>query len=336
MINYIKVNPIQKGQFTMFLENKKDKVIQYKDKKFGFSIKKHKYTIYAIYIFMLFIIIAIATTHIYNALNIKATTHWQKGLHHWMENETQSAIYEWEKARLSVIFSRKEYPRYLYWLSRAYEKQNKKDIADKYKKKLTDTYPYTYYSLIAQPSYRELSRLKKTYLQNLYPTKWIDIVDKNAETYSIPQSIIYAIMKQESKFRHKAVSKSGAVGLMQLMPNTAYFRAKQTGLDTYNLYSPEDNIQIGTSYYRYLLKFTGGNTVTAIASYNAGCTSVSQWGDLNTNSMIEWVEKIPYIQTYHFVRNVLANYTMYERIYGNKSFEKKHTLRATMETTSFK
>lgn len=110
-----------------------------------------------------------------------------------------------------------------------------------------------------------------------YPLKYESIIELESKANSLDSSLVEAVIWTESKFKPNAVSKSGAVGLMQLMPKTAEWCAELLGID-YNyelLISPNYNIKLGTYYLNYLLnKF---DTVNAIAAYNAGEGNVSKW-----------------------------------------------------------
>ncbi len=136
-------------------------------------------------------------------------------------------------------------------------------------------------------------------------------------------TMIHAITRQESRFDPTAVSRAGARGLMQLMPGTARETAGKMGT-TYRPEAltgdPNYNVQLGSTYYVNLVDQWGGNHMLAIASYNAGAGNVRKWiaanGDprLPTVDAVRWVEEIPFSETRGYVRAVLENAVVYDRL----------------------
>lgn len=103
-------------------------------------------------------------------------------------------------------------------------------------------------------------------------TDYHNIVHKKAEEYKIEPSLIKAVIKTESNWNSKAVSRKGAMGLMQLMPATA------SEMNVRNPFNPEENIEGGIRYLRYLLERFNGNLPLALAAYNAGPKTVEKFG----------------------------------------------------------
>ena len=118
-----------------------------------------------------------------------------------------------------------------------------------------------------------------------------NIVSQVAKKYEVDEKLVNAVIKQESGFNPKATSHCGAMGLMQLMPQTA------KGLGVTNAYNPVQNIEGGVKYLKNLLNKYNGNTVLALAAYNAGPNAVEKYGGVP-----------PYKETQNYVRNILANY----------------------------
>ena len=133
-------------------------------------------------------------------------------------------------------------------------------------------------------------------------------------------TMIHAIARQESQFDMQAVSRTGARGLMQLMPGTAREMAVKVGVawNPASLADPQYNIQLGSSYFQRLLNYNGGSYPLAVAAYNAGQGNVNKWlaayGDprLPGGDIVQWIEKIPFFETRNYVQRVLENAVVYD------------------------
>ena len=112
-----------------------------------------------------------------------------------------------------------------------------------------------------------------------YPLEYEQIVRGHARNYELDPALLAAVIYQESKFRANAKSDAGAIGLMQLQPETAKGIAIRTGgsrFQTSDLYNPEINVRYGSWYLRHLLdKYDDERT--ALAAYNAGQRNVDTW-----------------------------------------------------------
>lgn len=167
-----------------------------------------------------------------------------------------------------------------------------------------------------------LACFKDKILKIIYPKTFKEYVTIYAEEYNVDENLIYALMKAESNFKSKAVSNRGAIGVMQLMEETAVDVANKAGieLDENNLQEellkPEINIRIGTSYIKTLLdEFE--NKEVALAAYNAGIGTVNNWikeGTIKEDGSD--IENIPYKETNQYVRKILRDYKIYEELYG--------------------
>jgi len=129
-----------------------------------------------------------------------------------------------------------------------------------------------------------------------YITNYDTIIQKAAKQFSVDSHLIKAIIMAESSFDPNAISKSGAQGLMQLMPPTA------NDMEVNNPFDPEENIFGGTRYISLLLKKFKQDKKLAIAAYNVGPSVVA-----NQNS----VPRIP--QTRHFVEKVMKYYSEFKK-----------------------
>ncbi len=114
----------------------------------------------------------------------------------------------------------------------------------------------------------------ESYLNNAGNNSLASIFQKAADTYGVSVSLLTAMAKQESNFQANATSKSGAMGIMQLMPSTAsYFGCTDP-------YDPEQNIMAGAKYISELLDKYNGDTSLALAAYNAGSGNVAKYGGI--------------------------------------------------------
>ena len=141
----------------------------------------------------------------------------------------------------------------------------------------------------------------------LYPRPFDPEVRRGASLTGLPSDLIYAIIRQESLYRADARSSAGALGLMQLLPETARRTAKAWDLplkSTASLLQPSVNVPIGSAYLRGLYDRNGGQASLAMGSYNAGPGAVRRWLPDAPMAMDVWVENIPYNETRGYVQRV--------------------------------
>ena len=152
-----------------------------------------------------------------------------------------------------------------------------------------------------------------------YPQKYEESVKKYSVEYDVPEYIIYSIIKVESNFRPSAKSKAGAVGLMQIMPQTFEWLTsdKHFGehLEYEKLEDPDISIKYGTYYFRYLLnKFD--SIETALAAYNAGEGVVSEWlKDQRYSDDSGSLTDIPYPETENYLIKANKAIEHYKNLY---------------------
>lgn len=152
--------------------------------------------------------------------------------------------------------------------------------------------------------------LIQSFFMFFYPKKYSNFVITYAKEYALQESLVYSVINTESSFNSNAKSKSGAIGLMQLMPNTAKWIAGELNenFETECLYNPETNIKYGCFYLRYLMdKFN--NETYSLCAYNAGETVVRGW-------LVEENFKILYPETQNYVKKVQNNIKIYKKIYN--------------------
>lgn len=132
------------------------------------------------------------------------------------------------------------------------------------------------------------------------------IITEYAHKYRVQKHLVEAVMHAESKFDQKAVSHVGAVGMMQLMPKTAEWIAREGELQYTDLKEPRQNIMLGTWYIDYLLKKYHNNEVLALAAYNAGRGNVDEWiTEYGWKDDFTNIKEIPFPETREFVKLVV-------------------------------
>lgn len=153
--------------------------------------------------------------------------------------------------------------------------------------------------------------------QMTYPTGYVEAIPDRAQGRVDP-CLVAAIIREESHYNPRAVSRAGALGLMQLMPATARVMAAQLGAGEVSreaLFDHQTNIRFGTWYLVSLLERFEGNIVYAVAAYNAGPRAVTRWNaEFGGRAADEFVELIPYRETRRYVKRVLYSYRAYRRI----------------------
>lgn len=137
-------------------------------------------------------------------------------------------------------------------------------------------------------------------IRNVVPgegiSPWMSVIEEKANRYGVDPALVAAVMTQESGGNARAVSPVGAIGLMQLMPETA------KGLGVKNPFEPVENIEGGAKYLASLLRQFDGNLIFAVAAYNAGPGAVRMYNGVP-----------PYEETQTYVRKVLGYFFEYRR-----------------------
>jgi soluble lytic murein transglycosylase len=145
-----------------------------------------------------------------------------------------------------------------------------------------------------------------------YPLSYGQIVRGHARNYDLDPALLAAVIYQESKFKADARSKSGAIGLMQLLPDTAKGIAIHTGGANFrveDLYKPEINVRYGAWYLRHLFQ-KYGDEQDALAAYNAGQRNVDRWRQAG--------EGIQFAETRAYVSRVEQLKRIYRQAYGSE------------------
>lgn len=159
--------------------------------------------------------------------------------------------------------------------------------------------------------------------RSMYPLSYEDLVTRYAEEYGVSPALVCAVIKVESNFKADAVSPRGALGLMQLTPDTyrwAVWRQKgsDAGVSDEDLFNPDINIRYGV-YVLSLHLSEFGDADTALCAYNAGRGAVNTWlSDERYSSDGLTVTNIPYPETKSYVKKVNNARKAYEKLYFQK------------------
>jgi soluble lytic murein transglycosylase len=151
-----------------------------------------------------------------------------------------------------------------------------------------------------------------------FPRAFPEAVHKNSRTTQVPETLAWAIMREESAFFPRAESFANAQGLLQLMPRTAQRFAKYT-VNREMLFDPNRNLELGFKFLDFLLDHFGGAAPLTISGYNAGEGAVDRWlkerGQLELD---EFIETIPYDETRGYTKRVLSSYLTYAWLYSKE------------------
>lgn len=166
-----------------------------------------------------------------------------------------------------------------------------------------------------------LGIFKNKILKIIYPKTYKEIVSVYSEKYNVEENLVFALIKAESNFNSEAVSHRDAIGVMQIMEETAKDVANKNSIKIENenikqeLLKIDNNINIGTKYLSTLLE-KYKNKEIAVAAYNAGIGTVDGWiqkGIIKSDGSD--IENIPYKETNNYVRKILRNYKLYKELY---------------------
>ena len=169
----------------------------------------------------------------------------------------------------------------VYYTDRPKNKQFKRIIKSLPRVDFDPLSAYTSYAPYKTPSYSSPNK-----------DRFADLIDQTAMRYHVDPKLVHAVIQAESAYNADAVSSAGAVGLMQLMPQTA----ERFGV--YDRNDPDQNVEGGTRYLKHLINLFWPNLDLAVAAYNAGENAVMKY-----NNTIP-----PYPETQNYVRQVLALY----------------------------
>jgi soluble lytic murein transglycosylase len=155
-----------------------------------------------------------------------------------------------------------------------------------------------------------------------FPLPYRKSLEEYCRAQSLDPYLMAALIRQESEFNPKAVSRANARGLAQVMPATGRQLSRKLKIPRYRaamLFTPDTNLKMGTYYLKQLSDELQGKWEATLASYNAGKSHVTTWmASANFREPAEFVESIPFNETRMYVQSVLRNAEVYRKIYGQK------------------
>jgi soluble lytic murein transglycosylase len=220
------------------------------------------------------------------------------GFRDWAEEEL-------ETARLSCMNS----PEDLLELARIYDLYGMPWRSVRLYQKVKDSFNWT--------KRREFSR---EFRRLMYPIPYPIQVFENSARYDLPPHLVYAMIREESRFDLNAVSRVGALGLMQLMPATGRYVARELEIAEWGeeyLLEPEINLAFGVWYASSLMEVSENDPLRMLAAYNAGQGNAKRWfkkrhGD---SSVIDTVDRIDFRETRAYVQRVVESANIYHSLY---------------------
>lgn len=160
----------------------------------------------------------------------------------------------------------------------------------------------------------------KVILKSFFPLEYEKSIIEYSEMYNVDPNLVAAVINTESKFVVDASSSKGAIGLMQIMPDTGKWIAEKLELSNFNeeiIADPEINIRMGTWYLKKLSEDFNGDYILVLAAYNGGPGNVTKWlEDEKYSSDGKKLHKIPFKETKSYVQKVKFNHRIYKYLYN--------------------
>ena len=155
-----------------------------------------------------------------------------------------------------------------------------------------------------------------------YHAPYRDVLKPHAARHGLDEAWVLGLIRQESRFMAEVRSSAGAMGLMQLMPGTAQWVAGKMGLKNWrwgNVTDIDTNISLGAYYLRHLYDYLDSSAALATAAYNAGPGRARAWRPDRTMEAAAWAETIPFNETRHYVKLVMANASYYASLFTQQT-----------------
>ncbi len=165
-----------------------------------------------------------------------------------------------------------------------------------------------------------IESMPREFWKRLYPLPYEKDLRARTKPHALDPYLIAGLIRQESEFNPTAVSRAGAIGLMQLMPATGRELARRLNVarfTTRRLREPDISLRLGSFHFKQVVARFQGDLELSLAAYNAGESRADRWvtwGDFDEPG--EFVETIPFTETRGYVQSVLRNRDMYRRLYG--------------------
>lgn len=160
-------------------------------------------------------------------------------------------------------------------------------------------------------------------LELYYPRPYADQVTRLAGEKSLPASLVFGIVHQESGFDPAAKSRSGARGLMQIMPSTGKELARRLGMSfsTQRLFDPEYSLRLGTTYFRQMLGMFDNRVELALAGYNGGPGRIQRlWREQQSAGEVDrFLEGLTIVESRNYVKRILVLAESYRSLYSDLS-----------------
>ncbi|HKY93364.1 MAG TPA: transglycosylase SLT domain-containing protein [Nevskiaceae bacterium] len=163
----------------------------------------------------------------------------------------------------------------------------------------------------------------------LYPRPYDREIADGAKRAGLPMEWLYAVLRQESLYDPRARSSADALGLLQLLPETARGVARRHDLPSptrEDLFDPPTNVQLGAAYLREQADTFGGRFILALGAYNAGPNAVRRWLPSTPMEADVWIENVPYNETRNYIQRIVWHTT----VYGWKTQNKAQRVTALM------
>ncbi len=165
----------------------------------------------------------------------------------------------------------------------------------------------------------------KNEMKLLYPLYFTGEIQKEAPANDLDPFIVQSLMREESYFNELAVSRSNALGLMQLLPSTAREVAGWVGIRPFqklSLFQPSVNVKLGSRYLGHLHQLFNGDSMLSVGAYNGGPNAMKGWvrrSSVFAQDRDMFVEMIPYAQTRNYIKKVYGSFWNYSRLYSEAS-----------------